>query len=157
MSSDVTPVPANASRRPSWREYSFAVIVLVVGALLRLAWGRDIEFKHDESFMFERAMNAGISEPFPWVGMPSGVGTPNPGLSIWLFVGLARLFNIVTPPGLARAVQLSNVIALALAMIFALRLVERRERQWWLWAIALACVNPRARRTRSGSLTSFWS
>lgn len=142
MPSDTTLEPSNPRGRPTWREYSFAVFVLAVGALLRLSWGQDIEFKHDESFMFERAMHAGISEPFPWIGMPSGVGTPNPGLSIWLFVGLARLFGIGTPPGLARAVQITNVAALTLAMVLALRYLGDGERRWWLWAIALACVNP---------------
>src|SRR3954467_14908445 len=70
----------------SRRLYALAVLALAIGALLRLVWPQDIEFKCDEAYMFERAMRSGISEHFPSIGMQSGAGTPNPALSIWIFV-----------------------------------------------------------------------
>src|SRR5262249_44475725 len=53
-------------------------------------------------------------------------------------------FGVQTPPDLARAVQLVNVAALVLLCACALRLVPAEEREPWLWAAALAAVNPLA-------------
>jgi hypothetical protein len=135
-----SPLPSKIQTPRRW--YAFAILALTIGAALRLVWGQDIEYKYDESFMFQQATGAGKGEAFPAVGMASGAGVANPGLSVWIFIAMARLFRVQTPPELARAVQLTNVTALALAMLCAFVLVGRRERREWVWAIALACVNP---------------
>jgi len=65
---------------------------VLAGCVLRLAWPGVIEYKADEQYMFERSQRAGVSEPWPALGMPSGAGgVPNPALSVWSFAGLARL------------------------------------------------------------------
>jgi len=140
-SNSTEPSLPSETQTPS-HGYAFAILALTIGAALRLWWGQDIEYKYDESFMFQRATGAGKGEAVPAVGMASGAGVANPGLSVWIFIVLARLFRVETPPELARAVQLTNVTALALAMLSAFVLVSSKERREWIWAIALACVNP---------------
>jgi len=124
----------------NWRW--FFVASLLVGAVLRVSFGGDIEFKYDEWFMFDQTQKAGITEPLPTLGMESAVGVRNPPLSIWMFLALRRVFFSTTPPELARAVQILNILALAGLLLFALRGVEARWREPWLWAFALVCVNP---------------
>src|SRR5215208_698789 len=80
------------------------------GVVLRLLWPADMEWKADEQRMFARSSAIGVSEPWPQVGMASGVAVPNPGLSIWIFVPLARVAG--NPVALAQLVQLVNVAAL---------------------------------------------
>jgi hypothetical protein len=115
---------------------------LIVGIVLRLIWPNDIEFKADERWMFARAQNVGVTEPWPWLGMPSSATVSNPGLNVWLFAALRRLFQAADPPELARAVQVLNICAIAILVCFALSLVGEKEREPWLWAAALASVNP---------------
>jgi len=118
-------------------------LAFVAGAALRLAWGADIEFKYDEHWLFEHALVRGAGA-FPGVGMRSSVGILNPGLGAWVFVVLARLTEAATPVDLARAVQILNLLALAAVALFAMTAVEPREREAWMWGVALAAVNPMA-------------
>src|SRR5207247_695285 len=90
----------------------FMVVVFVCAAALRLAWGNDIEYKGDERYMFEQTTRPLFAAPLPRIGMPSGIGVPNPGISVWVFLGISRLFRSTTPPELSRAVQITNVAAL---------------------------------------------
>jgi hypothetical protein len=133
-----------APNRAAPRLVVLAALSIVVGAALRFAWPADMEFKGDERYMFDRSQLVGAQEPWPGVGMPSGVGLRNPGASVWLFVALARLLRVTTPPGLALAVIGLNVAALALLFVFAMTEVDERERDAWLWAVALVAVNPLA-------------
>jgi hypothetical protein len=128
------------SRRWMW----FFVASLIVGAILRLSFSGDIEFKYDEWFMFGQSQTVGVTRPLPTLGMLSGVGIRNPPISIWVFVGLGRLFSAGTPPELARGVQILNILALAGLLAFACRWTEAKLRECWLWAFALVCVNPLA-------------
>src|SRR5262249_35004334 len=109
---------------------------------LRLVWAEDIEYKGDEYWTFQRTQAVGRTEPFPWVGMPTSAGFVNPGMSAWVFLALGKLAAAQSPPDLARAVQGLNVRALVLLVGFALRVVPREEREFWLWGAALAAVNP---------------
>jgi hypothetical protein len=59
---------------------------LLLGILYRNVWVRDMEWKHDEQAMFEASQRTGGPS---WVGMRSGVGLPNPGMSRWVFIALA--------------------------------------------------------------------
>src|SRR5919198_1883880 len=92
----------------------------LLGTIFRCAWPLDMEWKADEQRAFQLSQECGRSLPLPWIGMPSGVGTPNPGMSVWAFVALARLTSASTPEELGRAVMLANAAALALLAAFAL-------------------------------------
>jgi 4-amino-4-deoxy-L-arabinose transferase-like glycosyltransferase len=116
------------------------VLALVAGAILRLIWPADIEYKADEAWTFQHSR----ASELPWLGMPSSVDIPNPGMSLWVFMLLQRLGGAEDPPALARTVQLVNIAALVLLAGFAFRSVPRPEREAWLWAAALVAVNPLA-------------
>ena len=116
---------------------------LVCGLVLRMLWPADMEWKADEQWMFARASTIGISEPWPPVGMPSGVAVPNPGLSVWIFVPLARAAG--DPVRLAQFVQLINVLALVgLALLGVSRALPEASRHVWFAGLALMSVNPLA-------------
>jgi hypothetical protein len=115
---------------------------LAAGAGLRLAYGDDIEYKADEAWTFEHSRATALADP--WVGMPSSVGLPNPGMSLWVFVLLERASGAADPPALARCVQCLNIAALLLLAWFAWRHVAPPQRELWLWAVALVAVNPLA-------------
>ena len=128
-------VPANLRKANCWA-LGLAAVVLI-GVVLRLLWVRDMEYKADEAWTFERASRALRSEPWPLHGMPSSVEVANPGLSVWPFVALARLPGAGDPVGLTRAVQLTTVLALLGLALLALTAVPQRQREAWLWAAAL--------------------
>src|SRR5262245_54244359 len=134
-------VPAG---RPRWSRLGVVAICAAVlaGAVFRLAWVEDMEYKADEQWMFERTCRVGVSEPFPWLGPPSGSGVRHSGGIVWAFIGLGRLFNVQEPTDLARLAQLVNVAALLLLLLFIFRWVPAAEREQWLWAAALVAVNP---------------
>jgi 4-amino-4-deoxy-L-arabinose transferase-like glycosyltransferase len=132
--------PSDSSSRASWPAVFGVVLALVAGAGLRLVWPADIEYKADEVWTFEHSRDANLS----WLGMPSSVDIPNPGMSLWVFVGLQRLCVAEDPPALARAIQCVNILALVLLAGFAFRHVPHGEREPWLWAVALVAVNPLA-------------
>jgi hypothetical protein len=113
------------------------VAALVCGAVLRFVWVEDIEYKYDEAWTFERAQ-AGV---WTWEGMNSSVGLKNPGMSLWVFIVLDKLFACQDPTDLARAVQCLNVAALVALVWFAYRVVPTGEREPWLWAAALGAVS----------------
>jgi 4-amino-4-deoxy-L-arabinose transferase-like glycosyltransferase len=119
-------------------------LALVLGVVLRLVWVNDMEYKEDEAWTFARTQQIGRTEPLTWRGMPSSAGFDHPGLSLWIFLGLAKVFAVHEPTQLARAVQLVNLAALLLLVGFAFHSVPAEEREPWLWAAALASVNPMA-------------
>jgi hypothetical protein len=117
---------------------------LGAGCALRLLWPEDMEYKADEVWTFEQAKSADFRGGLPWLGMNSSVDVPNPGMSLWVFVGLRALSGAQDPPALTRAVQVANCLALVLLAWFAWRHVRPPEREAWLWAAALVAVNPLA-------------
>jgi hypothetical protein len=119
-------------------------IALVFGAGLRLIWVEDMEYKADEAWTFQQTQESGEARPFPWRGMPSSQGYDNPGLSVWVFMGLGKLLPLDEPTALARAVQILSIIATLALAVFALVAVPRAEREPWLWAVALLALNPLA-------------
>ncbi|HZZ85382.1 MAG TPA: hypothetical protein VFE30_12650 [Anaeromyxobacteraceae bacterium] len=133
---------ASPSAAPRWL-LPFALAAVLAGAALRLAWPADMEWKADEQQMYALAGDLARGGPLPWVGMPSGVGTRNPGMSVWAFAGLWRLFDVGSPLGLGRAVMTVNAAALVALLAFALTR-RREEREGWLWAAALGASNPGA-------------
>jgi hypothetical protein len=121
---------------------AFLSIALLMGIILRLSFPNDIEYKSDEKYTFEASQNVGITEPWPLLGMSSGVGVKNPGMSVWVFVVLSRIVHASTPPELARAVQLLNILSLFLLAFFSLCILPSPEKLSWCWATAFAAVNP---------------
>lgn len=118
------------------------VLALVVGAAFRLVWPADMEFKGDEIYSYEHACDSG--RPWTWTGMNNSADVPHPGLSVWVFVGLARLTGAADPVALNAACMALNVLALALLVAFVARVVPAGEREAWWWATALVAVNPLA-------------
>lgn len=130
----------------SFRWKVFLLFSLAAGLALRLLFLEDMEFKEDEHYNFIQAQLVGRTEPWPWIGMPSGVFIPNPGMSVWVFAWLARIAGLLgggaDPVSLQRALGILSVAGIALLVPFALRFAERRDREACLWAFALALVNP---------------
>jgi hypothetical protein len=139
-----------------WKVLLCASIAL--SAVLRTVWIEDMEWKSDEQYMYDSATAGG----WTWLGMPSGVHVRNPGMSIWIFQVLARVFSVTSPPDLSAAVGILNTLALALLAVFALRWIKKpAEREPWLWSIALIAVNPIAvqlqRKIWAQSVLPFFS
>lgn len=116
---------------------------ILAGAFLRLSWSEDIEHKRDEEWTVHVTRHWHAYD-HPWVGMASSQRARNPGMSIWIFVALGRTFDATDAVSLARIVQISNVLAILLLLWFALRWIPKSQREPWLWAIPLTCVNPLA-------------
>ena len=114
---------------------------LALGTLLRVIWPLDFEWKFDEKWMFEKAQRVAHGlDPWPWVGMPSGVGTENPGASVWLFAALAKLTH--TPASMTFAVMLINVGALWAFAAWVVKLWPEEDREVGLAGVALYAVSP---------------
>ncbi len=120
------------------------LLALTGGIALRFAYPGDIEWKGDEQWTFAHAELMVASGAWPWSGMASSAGIPNPGLSLWIFAGLFSIFDVKTPPELARAVQSLNAAALVAFVLFAFAAIPKDRREVWLWAAALWAVNPLA-------------
>jgi hypothetical protein len=61
---------------------------------------------------------------------------------LWVFAGLSALFDVKTPPELARGVEIINSIALVGFAAFAFAAIPKERREPWLWAAALWALNP---------------
>ena len=86
------------------------VFALICGGILRSIWIEDIEWKVDERWSYRMSQEVGRTRPWPWLGMPTSLGFPNPGLSAWIFVPIARVSR--SPTSMARVVVLVNMIGL---------------------------------------------
>jgi hypothetical protein len=120
------------------------ILAIAAGAVLRFLWLGDIEYKGDEDFSAYFALEAGQAEAWPPIGMESSVGIPNYGLSVWLFVGVARVLAATSPPELAGGVAVCSLVAMVLYIPFIRRLIGEPEREAWYWGVALMAVNPLA-------------
>lgn len=119
-------------------------LALAAGIVFRLMLPNDIEFHGDEKFAFDHVMTVLNGGPWPSHGMVMSVGGRNPGMSVWVFILLGLLVRPETPPDLAQSVQLLNVAALIAFLAFVVTAIPRRQREPWLWALALWAVNPLA-------------
>lgn len=120
----------------------FLFLALLAGAILRLIYVTDMEYKEDEEYNFVQTQLIGNTQPWPWYGIPSGVYLVNPGMSIWTFTVLAKIFGIHHPTSLAHAVQMFALLGICMIIPFALKFVKTDAALTWLWAFALAMVNP---------------
>jgi hypothetical protein len=118
------------------------ILALVAGAALRLAYPTDIEYKADERWSFEQTRTVLEGGPWPALGLPTSVGGRQPGLSVWVFVALGWISGARTPPELARAVEVTNSLALFALVLFAWLSVPQPAREAWLWGAALWAANP---------------
>ncbi|MBC7691002.1 MAG: hypothetical protein H7222_04485 [Methylotenera sp.] len=131
---------------------SLLSLALIAGCILRLIWVGDMEYKVDEQYMFERLLAVGKTEAWPWLGVASTILIRNPGMSVWVFLGLGKITGATTPTELCRAVMLLNCAALGMIALFARYWVEPgkspgnfgEEREPWYWAAALVALNPLA-------------
>jgi hypothetical protein len=90
---------------------SLAILILILGSALRLLWPTDLEWKYDQIWMFNAAHEfANQIKPFDWMGMTSSAGVPNPGLSVWVFIQIAKFTT--TPVQMTMVIQWINVICL---------------------------------------------
>jgi hypothetical protein len=128
------------SRQSAW--FWGMAAALAAGAVFRLVWVRDMEYKIDEAWVYELVCDFFQEGRFVWLGMPSSQNLRIPGLSVWVFYVLGVVFGIDEPTGLARGVAVLNLLAIGGLILFASVVVPAKEREWWFWAIALVCVNP---------------
>jgi hypothetical protein len=103
-----------------------------------------MEWKKDEQWSYRMSQEVGRTRPWPWVGMPTSLGFPNPGLSVWVFVPIGRMAH--RPTSMARVIVLLNMVGL-IGFAGAVRAyLPPREREPWLWGLALQAVSPFAIR-----------
>ncbi len=132
----------NAPAKPKGGPDLLALALLfLAAAALRLAHPLDFEYKYDQIYLFEKSQNIGTTEPWPTLGMSSGVGTKNPPLSIWIFPALAKLTNATTPEALTTAQIALNLLALAALAALLLQALKPEKREPWLWAFGIVSVN----------------
>jgi hypothetical protein len=147
MSDSRPPPPATilTSQAGSFRlAWSVLALALISGGILRARSIDDMEWKNDERWSYRMSQEVGRSRPWPSLGMPTSLGFPNPGLSVWIFVPIGRLAH--TPTSMARVIAFLNTIGL-LGFAWAVRAyLPRGEREPWLWGLALQAVSPFAIR-----------
>lgn len=126
--------------RPNLQRY-WPLLFLFVGSLLRLVWISDMEWKYDERWMFETAQSVakGLT-PWPVLGMPSGGGVTNPGLSVWCFAVLSYFTS--DPLQMAFLVAGLNVLALFGFWAWIRRFIPRERKDVWFLGLILLCVSP---------------
>jgi hypothetical protein len=128
------------SRRTFW--ICGLLAALALGAAFRLIWPADIEYKLDEAWTFglvQRFVEHGETQS---LGMPSSQNVHNPGLSLWVFYAIGKVFGCDEPSDLARGVQILNGAALFALAAFAWRCVPPPQREAWLWTATIVSVNP---------------
>ncbi len=143
-------VPADAARRADAGVRSQGpslvlgclIAALCVGALLRLAWPGDIEYKGDEQWTFLHVQAFLAGGPWSWTGMGTSVRLAHPGMSLWTFILLGWLAGAKTPPVLGQAVHLFNLCAILGFVALARCAIPAGRREVWYWAAALWAVNP---------------
>lgn len=117
-------------------------LIILTGLVLRLIFPGDMEWKVDEKWMYEKAHLAVQNHELPAVGMQSGGGLVNPGLSLGVFALIAEFTS--NPLQMNLVVQVVNIVAILCFLFFALYKIDEKERSVWLWGIALAAVSPLA-------------
>ncbi|SRR5579883_414072 len=119
------------------------ILFLIAGSCLRLLWATDMEWKSEEKWMFEQAQQiASGTAPLPIIGMLSGAGVPNPGMTVWWFALIANFAH--DPISMVRWVQSLNVLTIWLFFSFVMSQIPPNHRKPWLWGLAIASVNPLA-------------
>lgn len=118
------------------------LIALVCGTVLRLIYPRDTVWDPDQVWNFEHGIGMGATLPWDCLGMMSSGGVRNPGMSLWIFVLLARTLGITNPEQLSRTVAVMSILAIVLIGFWSLVQLRGSDREVWLAAGAIAAVNP---------------
>lgn len=118
------------------------LIFMLAGCVVRMLFLNHMEWKYDQAWMFYSAVENAANFHFPWIGMKSGGGISNPGLSVWVFNILGFFFK--TPISMAFGVALLNILAIFGFTLFGLKRKEPREREFLLKTAALWSVSPLA-------------
>ena len=118
----------------------FFTFIIIIGSVLRLIWIEDMEWKYDEWWMYTHSMLAPLEGIWQSVGMKSGAGIINPGLSVWVFSMIG--YFVETPLGMGRGVQVLSIMTLVGFVIFTRKSLKGEQQQQWYWALALLAVNP---------------
>ena len=116
--------------------------IIAIGLFLRLVWVSDMEWKEDEKWMYNKAHEAADANQFPAVGMRSGGGIVNPGMSVGVYAIIAKFTD--DPLEMNWVVQIINVLSVLGFLLFAMLKVKEDEREIWLLGITLAAVSPLA-------------
>ncbi|MEP7265360.1 MAG: hypothetical protein ABI772_12720 [Bacteroidota bacterium] len=124
------------------QDFRFVGFMIALGLLFRLLFAADMEWKDDEKLMYQLSTETAAKGTFPEVGMMSGGGVVNPGLSVAVFASLSHFTN--SPDGLVKFVQWINVLAILLLLNFIYRTVPLPEKKSWYYALSLAAVSPLA-------------
>lgn len=124
------------------QDFWFVGFMIVLGILFRLVFAADMEWKDDEKIMYQLATETAAKGSFPAVGMMSGGGVVNPGLSVAVFAFLTQFTD--SPDGLVKFVQWINVIAILLLLLFIYKTIPLPEKKSWYYALSLAAVSPLA-------------
>ncbi|MGE3261010.1 MAG: hypothetical protein AB7K68_04445 [Bacteriovoracia bacterium] len=125
------------------RVFLFLAAAIFAGIIFRFLWPLDIEMKFDETETFNYLRDWRRGEiSFPWVGQPSSNGLRHPGLGIWLFLLLGKVFPVETFVDLARIPPVLAVLNLALLLGFSWFALRGLARRYFLWTVALMAVNP---------------
>jgi hypothetical protein len=101
-----------------------------------------MEWKADEKWMFAASQQIGNTEPWPSLGMVSGVGAPNPAFGLWIFAALGKACH--DPVTMVHAIEVMNIAALIGFATIAVRRVRPDMHDPWLLGVALQAVNPLA-------------
>ena len=118
-------------------------VFMILGTLLRVMWPLDMEWKFDEKWMFAKGVAiAQGRDAWPWVGMPSGVGMRNPGMSIWPFALIAYVAD--TPIGMNTVIQWLNALGLWAFALWVHKTWPKEHRALGMWGLALYAVTPLA-------------
>jgi hypothetical protein len=113
----------------------------IIGSVLRLIWPLDMEWKFDEKWMFAKGLSiAQGHEPWPWLGMPSGVGLRNPGMSIWPFGALA--YFAPSPVAMTFTIAVLNTLGLWALVLWVRHTWPKEHRPLGMCGVALFAVTP---------------
>lgn len=124
------------------RERNFTLILflfVLFGVVMRLIWASDMEWKYDEIWMFQTAAQYASLGTYPPLGMTSGGGIQNPGLSVWCFIFLGKFLK--DPVSMVRGVQVINILSV-LGFLLLVWLRDRKNFVLWLMGLALFSVSP---------------
>lgn len=120
---------------------ALVVASLILGVMARLIWPSDMEYKYDEQYLFEATQAHVVTGTWPSLGMDSGAGLPNPGLSFWPFI--AAGFFLKDPLSLTIFVQVLNCFALViLGILFFKKFKDKRDQASASLGLALFAVSP---------------
>jgi hypothetical protein len=121
------------------RQTSFLWAFFALGLLLRVIFPNNFEWKFDQQWMFNSAMETVSSGKWQLLGMPSGGRVNNPALSVWVFNLIG--FVAKTPLAMSIAVMVLNILTV-IGFAFSFKKFSDDKDHLWLWAITLFSVSP---------------